>query len=559
MPQTDRPPPHPARAGRRHPRGRRGARQRGRGQRAPGDRRAAPGGVRGRGPRRHRADGSGGCLAGTGGAGLRGPRRRCARIPGSWAWTCWFAAVLALAAIGTLAGGRITRGAVPRVLELSVGLVAATVGGALAIVEAMGARRSRGDSAAGRGPARPAGPGAPPAIRPGRLEHLRPLRPGAPRPARGRADRRGLRAPVRVGGRGLRPDRRRPPGVAAGPGPGGRHRARGHRGGRRLVPGPGCSRFAGGNLPALRRLRMRHPRPPAPPCPLRARRPPPGAATGRRAGADSAAAGRRRGGDASSSWWTSCSRPSSRCRLAYLFGGLDTLRRHRADLRGVRAAGILRAARGRGAGGRARRDAGPGRGAPVAGAARGVAGAARPDGRRAGVGVRAPPALPGGLRLDGAALRHRGVDRVAGGGARDRWPACCWPAGRAWVLHALGILLLVALGVMNVVGPQAFVAERNLERAIDPSLVPAGGRTGLDAAVPVVAGRRGGAGRRGRDRPAPGSCRPAAAGAVPAGTRGRLARGPGAPGLAGLERVPGARPARRSPTWERPTDRCLAR
>jgi len=32
-----------------------------------------------------------------------------------------------------------------------------------------------------------------------------------------------------------------------------------------------------------------------------------------------------------------------------------------------------------------------------------------------------------------------------------------------------------------VVGPQTFVAERNLERSIDPSLVPPGGRTGLDA------------------------------------------------------------------------------
>ena len=66
-----------------------------------------------------------------------------------------------------------------------------------------------------------------------------------------------------------------------------------------------------------------------------------------------------------------------------------------------------------------------------------------------------------------------------------------------WTLHALGIGVLVALGGMNVVGPQAFVAERNLERAIDPSLVPEGGRTGLDtdyivqlgdeAVVPVVA------------------------------------------------------------------------
>jgi hypothetical protein len=66
-----------------------------------------------------------------------------------------------------------------------------------------------------------------------------------------------------------------------------------------------------------------------------------------------------------------------------------------------------------------------------------------------------------------------------------------------WTLHALGIGVLVALVGMNVVGPQAFVTERNLERAIDPTLVPEGGRTGLDteyltelgdeAVVPVVA------------------------------------------------------------------------
>ncbi len=51
-----------------------------------------------------------------------------------------------------------------------------------------------------------------------------------------------------------------------------------------------------------------------------------------------------------------------------------------------------------------------------------------------------------------------------------------------WVLHGLGIGVLIAVVGMNVVGPQAFVAQRNLERAIDPALVPVGGRTGLDAA-----------------------------------------------------------------------------
>jgi hypothetical protein len=39
--------------------------------------------------------------------------------------------------------------------------------------------------------------------------------------------------------------------------------------------------------------------------------------------------------------------------------------------------------------------------------------------------------------------------------------------------------LLVAI-VCNVVGPQAFVAQQNLQRAIDPSLVAPGGKTGLN-------------------------------------------------------------------------------
>ena len=49
-----------------------------------------------------------------------------------------------------------------------------------------------------------------------------------------------------------------------------------------------------------------------------------------------------------------------------------------------------------------------------------------------------------------------------------------------WTLHALGILVLVTIGAMNVVGPQAFVTDRNLERAVTPAIVPVGGRTGLD-------------------------------------------------------------------------------
>jgi hypothetical protein len=50
-----------------------------------------------------------------------------------------------------------------------------------------------------------------------------------------------------------------------------------------------------------------------------------------------------------------------------------------------------------------------------------------------------------------------------------------------WVLHALGILSLVTMGGLNLVGPQRTVTGQNLARAVDPSLVPPGGRTGLDA------------------------------------------------------------------------------
>ena len=57
-----------------------------------------------------------------------------------------------------------------------------------------------------------------------------------------------------------------------------------------------------------------------------------------------------------------------------------------------------------------------------------------------------------------------------------------------WVLHVLGIMVLVTLAGMNVVGPQQFVTERNIDRAIDPSLVAPGGRTGLDAGYLVGLG-----------------------------------------------------------------------
>jgi two-component system, OmpR family, sensor histidine kinase BaeS len=66
-----------------------------------------------------------------------------------------------------------------------------------------------------------------------------------------------------------------------------------------------------------------------------------------------------------------------------------------------------------------------------------------------------------------------------------------------WLGHGLAVIGVVSLITLNLVAPAAFVAERNVERVIDPSLVPADGHAGLDAAylrvlpddaVPVLVG-----------------------------------------------------------------------
>jgi Domain of unknown function (DUF4173) len=64
-----------------------------------------------------------------------------------------------------------------------------------------------------------------------------------------------------------------------------------------------------------------------------------------------------------------------------------------------------------------------------------------------------------------------------------------------WLGHGLAVIGVVALVGLNAAAPAAFVAARNVERVIDPTLVPADGHTGLDAeylailpddAVPVL-------------------------------------------------------------------------
>ena len=64
-----------------------------------------------------------------------------------------------------------------------------------------------------------------------------------------------------------------------------------------------------------------------------------------------------------------------------------------------------------------------------------------------------------------------------------------------WLGHGLAVIGVVALVGLNLLAPAAFVAARNVERVIDPSLVAPGGRAELDAgylrvlpddAVPVL-------------------------------------------------------------------------
>ena len=117
--------------------------------------------------------------------------------------------------------------------------------------------------------------------------------------------------------------------------------------------------------------------------------------------------------------------------VAYLFGGLDTLAAAGLTLQRLRPARLLRARRG---GGDRRRDhrrpRDPGDGSiPRLPAPR--PGPRRVDDRRARLGGAAPPAVPGRLRLDGAAPVRRGLDRRFGRRRSSPWPPSWRPIGRA--------------------------------------------------------------------------------------------------------------------------------
>ena len=105
----------------------------------------------------------------------------------------------------------------------------------------------------------------------------------------------------------------------------------------------------------------------------------------------------------------------------------------------------------------------------------------RPDDRRPRVGRAPAPALPGRLRLDRAAPVRRRLDRGDGGHAGRPRGVPRLAIGRAGSGTRWWSIGLVSLIVLNLLAPAAFVAERNLARVIDPTLVPPDGEASLDA------------------------------------------------------------------------------
>jgi len=49
-----------------------------------------------------------------------------------------------------------------------------------------------------------------------------------------------------------------------------------------------------------------------------------------------------------------------------------------------------------------------------------------------------------------------------------------------WIAHGLAASAVAITLLVSAIGPQAYVMQQNVARALDPSLVPAGGHSGLD-------------------------------------------------------------------------------
>jgi hypothetical protein len=57
-----------------------------------------------------------------------------------------------------------------------------------------------------------------------------------------------------------------------------------------------------------------------------------------------------------------------------------------------------------------------------------------------------------------------------------------------WLAHAMALAALAVLVAMTAIGPQRYVANANVARLLDPSLVPADGRQGLDLEYAMTLG-----------------------------------------------------------------------
>jgi hypothetical protein len=57
-----------------------------------------------------------------------------------------------------------------------------------------------------------------------------------------------------------------------------------------------------------------------------------------------------------------------------------------------------------------------------------------------------------------------------------------------WLLHGLAIAAVAVLVGINLVGPSRLIAEQNVARVLDPSLVPADGKSGLDVSYALRLG-----------------------------------------------------------------------
>ena len=57
-----------------------------------------------------------------------------------------------------------------------------------------------------------------------------------------------------------------------------------------------------------------------------------------------------------------------------------------------------------------------------------------------------------------------------------------------WLLHGLAMAAVVVLVGINLVGPSRLIAEQNVARVLDPTLVPSDGKSGLDVAYALRLG-----------------------------------------------------------------------